>query len=131
MKRVPVLEDLNEWGRGEHPDAGKPLSAFQSITAVCDDCGHAAVLDRDALMAMSSVPTFAALWRHAYCAPCRAIGTAKTSVMLHGLLVERNPEPPQVKPKRVFTDDRSDPTPNLPRRSIFNRRGPASLERMI
>ena len=82
MRRVPILDDLPQWVAGEHPDAAKPLSAFHSITAICDACGHRAVLDRQALAQMTRVTNFAMLWQHAYCAPCRAEGATKTSVML-------------------------------------------------
>lgn len=125
MSLASDLDQVNDWGKGEHPHAAKPLSAFQSITAVCDDCGHAAVLDREKLSGLSAVGTFGELWKHAYCAPCRALGATATSVMLHGMLIDRSPEPAR------SSLDRSDPTPHLPRRSIFNRRGPALPERMI
>lgn len=131
MKRIPIIEEIPQ-GTLAHPDASKPLSAFHRITAVCEDCGHTKELDRDALAAMSAVPTFGVLWRHAYCAPCRALGArrGKDRIMLHGeIIAAPKHERIEWSKKAVFSDKRSDPTPNLPRRNVFDRRIP-ERERM-
>ena len=131
MERVPVVEEI-EWGKGEHPDAAKPLSAFSAITATCNDCGHVAVLEEAQLAHLSAVPSFGALWRHAFCAPCREMGAqaGRDSVMLHGELKEA-PAPARHawSTKEVFGHNRSDPRANLPRQNIFDRRI-SQLERM-
>ena len=119
MKPVPIVEPVVEAPRVPHPDADKPLTAFQSITAVCDDCGHVAVLDRERLLSMPAVPNFGWLWKHAYCAECRAAGAEKTHITMTGLLLDRNPEPVAWSEKEVFTDERDDLNPQLPRRRMF------------
>ena len=103
-----------------HPCAAMPLTAFQSVTAVCGDCGHSSVLDRDRLIAMAAVSDFATLWRHAYCAECRAEGSSRRNVVLHPLQLEATRLPdPQWSHAQVFGDDRSDLTPGLSRRQLF------------
>lgn len=102
LKREPLPEEDIPGGAREHPYAGKPLSAFQSITCVCDDCGHTKVLDRERLQNMAAVPTFGALWRHAYCAECRALGSPGRRVELRGMLIEA--EGPPERKRRVYED---------------------------
>ena len=119
LPRESLPEEDHSGGAGAHPYARKPLTTFQSITAICDDCGHTAVLDRDRLVVMTSVSTFADLWRHAYCAECRAVGSPRRRITLHGLLLETSrPLESHWSDKRVFGDDRSDLNPGLPRRRI-------------
>lgn len=98
LKREALPEETIPGGASAHPYAGKPLSAFQSVTCVCDDCGHTAVLDHDKLARMSAVPTFGALWRLAYCADCRALGSPRRRVELRGMLIEAE-GPPERKPR--------------------------------
>lgn len=122
MKRERIHEDL-PWGKGDHPDAAKPLTAFRQITAVCGDCGHSKTLDEHGLASLSAVPSFAALARHASCWACREAGaTSPANLSFYPELREppRTVAPPvRWSEKPVFTEDRSDPTPNLPRRSVF------------
>ena len=114
LKREIAPEEDIQGGADAHPYAGKPLSAFQSITCLCNDCGNAAVLDRDKLLGMAAVPSFGALWKHAYCAECRAAGAPKRNVILHGLLVEA--EPPPKQKRRIFDGDLSDRPAGISRR---------------
>ncbi len=100
LKREALPEEDVPGGAAAHPYAGKPLSLFQSITCVCDDCGHTAVLDRDKLLAMPAVQTFGALWKHAFCAECRAIGSPRRNVVLRGMLIEA--EGPPERRKRIY-----------------------------
>ncbi len=130
MNTIPLLEDV-PWGTGDHPDAGKPLSAFRQITAICNDCGNAKTFDEAALRDLSAVPSLGFLAKHARCTPCKEAGATGRANL------EFQCEPLEQKPAKavnwsrapVFTEDRADPTPNLPRRNIFDRRIP-QRERM-
>lgn len=130
MRTLPTLEDV-PWGTGDHPDAGKPLSAFSQVTAICNDCGHARTLDQVALQELGAVPTLGVLARYAYCSACREAGaTGRANLEFQAVPIDAKPTPAVNWSKApIFADHRGDPTPNLPRRSIFDRRIP-KLERM-
>lgn len=95
MKRAMEAGEAHLASSSEHPQAALTLDAFQSITAVCGDCGHTSLLDRDRLLSLSAVPNFGTLWRHAYCAECRAEGSPRRNVVLHPLMLgaELAPDP--------------------------------------
>ena len=108
---------------GSHPDADRPLAEFQKITVACNDCGDVTVLEADQLATLSAVPTFGALWRHAFCRSCRDSGASgPASVTLQGVprTVDDGPMPPW-STKPAFGDERSDPFPTLPKRAMFDR----------
>lgn len=128
MRRERIREDAPS-ARGEHPDAAKPLSAFRRITAICGDCGDAKTLDEAGLATLGAVPNFGMLARHACCWACRQSGaTGRANLTFYPELRESHAAAPAVKwsEKPVFIEDRSDPTPNLPRRSAFG--GPSTHE---
>lgn len=123
MKRVREEEEI-PWIKGDHPDAAKPLSAFRLVTITCNDCGHSKSLDEAALRDLAAVPTLGFLAEHAICTPCRlagATGRANLKIERVPINIEAAPEPNWSR-ARVFTEDRTDPTPALPRRNIFDRR---------
>lgn len=122
MKRTRFSDErINN--TGSHPDAGKPLSAFRRISAVCNDCGHVAVFDEAQLLALSAVRSFGHLWEHAFCQPCRDSGTTNSpNIILHGIVRDEPSQPMSAWSEApVFGEDRHDPFPGLPRRSMFDR----------
>ena len=124
MKRVPEPEDV-PWIQGDHPDAAKPLSAFRLVTIACNDCGHSKTLDEAALRELTAVPTLGFLAEHASCTPCRLAGaTGRANLEIERVPVDEKVAAPAPNWSRapVFTDDRRDLTPNLPRRNVFDRR---------
>lgn len=122
MRRTPFVDERVNTP-GSHPDAGKPLSAFRRISAVCNDCGHVTVFDEAQLSTLSAVRSFGQLWEHAFCQPCRGSGmTNSRNVTLHGIAMDEPSRPlPVWSEAPVFGDDRQDPFPGLPRRSMFDR----------
>lgn len=104
----------------QHAEAGRSLSEAEAVTAVCSDCGHQVRLGREALADMPDVKTFEDLWNHAICAPCRAAGAQEANVLLSaewGGAAEPSPaqQAPAWSAKPVFTENREDPFPALPR----------------
>lgn len=104
VKRAHEAGQAHLAAGAEHPCAAMPLNAFQSVTAICGDCGHTAVLDRDRLSAMAAVPDFGTLWRHAYCAECRAEGSPRRNVVLHPMLLGGERAVDQWAPHKLGSD---------------------------
>lgn len=109
----------------------RPLVEINSVVAACCDCGHRNQIDRAALEALSmsgEATTVEALWRQAFCKPCRDEGSTEPNVTLE----TDPPLPSQGKPvdalvkwsrAEVFGENRSDPFPTLRRSSFFVEEG--------